>query len=92
MINSFKCKDTERLASGFRVPRFKNFERVALRKLRQLEIAKNLNDLRVPPGNHLEELSGNLSGWHSIRINGQFRLCFKWENGAAYEVHIIDYH
>jgi len=92
MIVSFKCKDTEALASGSRVLRFANFERVALRKLRQLQIAENIEDLRVPPGNHLESLIGDRKGQHSIRINDQFRICFRWTPAGAADVEIVDYH
>jgi len=92
MIVSFKCKDTEALADGSRVLRFANFERVALRKLRQLQIAENIEDLRVPPGNHLESLIGDRKGQHSIRINDQFRICFRWTPAGAADVEIVDYH
>ena len=71
MIRSFRCPDTKRLAQGWAVPRFQAFERVARRKLRQLEIAACLNDLRIPPGNRLEALRGDRAGQHSIRINDQ---------------------
>jgi len=92
MIVSFKCKDTETLAGGSRVLRFANFERFALRKLRQLQIAENIEDLRVPPGNHLESLLGDRKGQHSIRINDQFRICFRWTSAGAADVEIVDYH
>lgn len=92
MIKSYRCKDTERLSRGERVKRFESFERVAIRKLRQLEIATSLNDLRVPPGNMLEALVGDRASWFSIRVNKQFRLCFKWELDAAYDVELVDYH
>jgi len=92
MIVSFKCKDTEALADGSRVLRFANFERVALRKLRQLQIAENIEDLRAPPGNHLESLIGDRKGQHSIRINDQFRICFRWTPAGAADVEIVDYH
>ena len=92
MVNSYADKDTERLASGFRVARFQPFERVALRKLRQLQIAGCLNDLRIPPGNHLESLSGDRVGQYSIRINDQYRLCFTWSESGADDVEIVDYH
>ena len=92
MIRSFRCPDTERLAQGWAVPRFQSFERVARRKLRQLEIAGCLDDLRVPPGNRLEALKGKRQGWHSIRINDQWRLCFRWQGEDAHEVEIVDYH
>lgn len=92
MIRSFKCRDTERLASGKRVRRFIQFERVALRKLRQLEVSARLDDLRVPPGNRLEALKGDRAGQHSIRINDQYRLCFRWTRAGAEDVEIVDYH
>lgn len=75
-----------------RIPRYRAFERQALRKLRQLEIAGNLNDLRIPPGNHLEVLSGDREGQYSIRINGQFRICFSWTPMGPQDVEIVDYH
>lgn len=92
MIRTFKDRDTERLASGLRVARFVPFERVALRKLRQLQVALTLADLRVPPGNRLEVLEGDRAGSYSIRINDQFRICFKWVDGGAEDVEIVDYH
>ena len=75
-----------------RIPRYRAFERQALRKLRQLEIAGNLNDLRIPPGNHLEALSGDREGQYSIRINGRFRICFSWTPMGPQDVEIVDYH
>ncbi len=92
MIVSFACKDTARLASGLRVPRFNSFERVALRKLRQLQIAESLRDLSVPPGNRLEALQGDRNGQHSLRINDQYRVCFVWTDHGAHHVEIVDYH
>jgi len=92
MIVSFRCADTERLALGERVRRFRNIESVARRKLRQLEIAERLDDLRVPPGNRLEALVGDRSGEHSIRVNDQFRVCFWWKSDGAHGVEIVDYH
>lgn len=92
MILSFKDLDTERLASGVRVARFASFERVALRKLRQLQIAGCLADLAIPPGNRLEALRGSRSGQYSIRINNQFRICFRWTKGGVEDVEIVDYH
>ena len=92
MIVSFKDGDTEQLAGGRRMKRFVNIEAVARRKLRQLEIAGRLDDLRVPPGNRLEALRGDRAGQHSIRINDQWRLCFVWAGGDAHEVEICDYH
>ena len=92
MIRSYRCKDTKRLANGFRVRRFVNMERVAQRKLAQLDAAATLDFLRVPPGNRLEALSGERRGWYSIRINEQWRLCFRFVDGDAYDVEIVDYH
>lgn len=92
MIASFACRDTERLAMGTRVRRFIAVERVARRKLRQLDIAGTLRDLRIPPGNRLEALRGDRFGQHSIRINDRYRVCFTWSAGAAHDVEIVDYH
>lgn len=92
MIKSFTCSDTELLAKGVRVRRFAAIAVVARRKLRQLEIASLITDLRVPPGNRLEALRGDRAGQHSIRINDQFRLCFRWTNTGAEDVEIVDYH
>jgi toxin HigB-1 len=92
MIVSFKAADTEALAKGRRVKRFASIERVARRKLRQLEIAGRLDDLRVPPGNRLEVLRGDRAGQHSIRVNDQFRVCFRWTVAGAADVEIVDYH
>jgi proteic killer suppression protein len=92
MIRSFKCSDTETLSNGNRVKRFVNIAKVARRKLRQLEIAGRLNDLEVPPGNRLEVLKGRRSGQYSIRINDQWRVCFRWTNVGAEDVEIVDYH
>ena len=92
MIISFKCKETQKLAIGRRVRRFVSFERVALRKLRQLQAASTLDDLKVPPGNRLEPLSGDRKGQYSIRINNQYRVCFRWTKAGAEDVEIVDYH
>lgn len=92
MIRTFRCADTAALAKGWATQRFQAFERVARRKLRQLEIAQGLEDLRVPPGNRLELLRGDRAGQHSIRINDQFRLCFRWGDSGPEDVEIVDYH
>ena len=92
MIRSFKCSDTEALAKGVGVRRFTNIAAVARRKLRQLEIAGNLEDSRIPPGNQLEALKGNRAGQYSIRINRQSRICFIWTEASAEQVEITDYH
>jgi len=92
VIKTFKCADTEALSKGRRVKRFVGIEAVARRKLRQLQIAGRLEDLRVPPGNRLEALKGNRAGQHSIRVNDQFRVCFRWTAAGAEDVEIVDYH
>ena len=92
MIRSFRCKDTESLAAGYRIRRFQPFERVARRKLAQLDAAATLDFLRVPPGNRLKPLKGDRVGFYSIRINDQWRLCFRFESGDAYDAEIVDYH
>ncbi len=92
MIRTFADKSTELLARGQRVQRFVAFERVARRKLQQLEIAGDLQDLRIPPGNHLEKLSGDREGFWSIRINDQYRICFRWTAAGPTDVQITDYH
>ena len=92
MILSFKSAETKALANGQRVRRFQSIEAVARRKLRQLQIAGRLEDLRVPPGNRLEALKGDRAGQYSIRVNDQFRVCFRWTVGGAEDVEIVDYH
>ncbi|RLB66242.1 MAG: type II toxin-antitoxin system RelE/ParE family toxin [Deltaproteobacteria bacterium] len=93
MIQSFKCKETEKIFNRVFSKKFPNdIQRVALRKLRMLNRSTILNDLRVPPSNRLESLKGNRKGQHSIRINDQWRICFKWRNGDAFDVEIVDYH
>jgi len=93
MIKSFKCKETESVWSGLKSRRLPlDIQGRSLRKLRQLNASACLQDLKVPPSNYLEMLSGDRKGQYSIRINDQWRLCFKWENGDSYEVAIVDYH
>ena len=92
VIVSFKCAETEALATGRRVKRFGGIESVARRKLRQLQIAGRLEDLRIPPGNRLEALKGDRAGQYSIRVNDQFRVCFRWTTAGAGDVEIVDYH
>ena len=92
MIRSFADKHTEALFQDISVPKFKNIERVARRKLVFLNQAHNLSDLKSPPNNCLEALKGDRGGTYSIRINKQWRLCFVWKKNDAYEVEIVDYH
>jgi proteic killer suppression protein len=93
MIKSFGNKETEKIWTGFQSRKLPaDIQNVARRKLRMINNAQNINDLRIPPANHLEKLSGNLSDFHSIRINKQWRIIFKWKNDDALEVEIIDYH
>ena len=93
MLKSFRCKETEKIFLRQRSTRFPtNVYRIALRKLLLLDAAEKIEDLRIPPGNRLEKLTGNRQGQHSIRINDQWRICFRWSEGDAYEVEIADYH
>jgi len=93
MIKSFKDKETEKVYSregSNKLPR--DIQQVALRKLRMINNAKNLNDLRIPPANRLEKLKGTREGQYSIRINDQWRICFIWQEADSYDVEITDYH
>ena len=92
MICSFRSRDTERLFHDHDVPRFRAFERVVRRKLLLLHRAGSLQDLRVSPGNRLEELKRDRKGQHSIRVNDQWRICFVWRERDAFDVEITDYH
>jgi proteic killer suppression protein len=92
VIKSFRCRETEELHARGRVRRVANISQVACRKLRQLEVAARLDELRVPPGNHLEALKGDRAGQHSMCIHDQWRVCFRWTAGGAEDVEITDYH
>ena len=92
MIKSFKCKDTDKLFNDYYVKRFRSIERKARIKLEILNATVSLDSLKVPPGNRLEALKGDRKGQYSIRIDSQWRLCFKWIEGNAHEVEILDYH
>jgi proteic killer suppression protein len=93
MIASFRCKETEKVfgrQNSRRLPH--SIQKVAMRKLWQVDAAVRLDDLRIPPNNHLEALTGDRAGQHSIRINQQYRICFRWEGNNATDVEIVDYH
>ena len=92
MIKSFRSAEAEALFNDRLVARFRAIERPARRKLLYLSQARTLQDLLVPPGNRLEALKGNRRGQHSIRVNDQWRICFRWLEGHAYDVEIVDYH
>ncbi len=93
MIQSWANTETEEIWNGFFVRKLPNeIQRIAKRKLVHIHAAKVINDLRVPPGNKLEKLSGDREGFWSIRINDQWRICFRWENGNAFDVEVVDYH
>ena len=93
MIKTFQCRDTERVFNFELVRKWEpGLLKAALRKLKWLDAAADLNDLRVPPANRLEKLKGDREGQHSIRVNDQYRLCFVWRNGHAYDVELVDYH
>ena len=93
MIRSFKSQETEKIFHRTRSKKLPgDIQQIALRKLRMLHRAQTLNDLRVPPANRLEQLKGERAGQHSIRINDQWRVCFRWRTGDAFDVEIVDYH
>lgn len=93
MIQSFRDKETEKIFRRQRSRKLPgDIQQIALRKLRMLNRALNITDLRVPPANRLEKLKGERKGQYSIRINNQWRICFRWQNGDAYDVEIVDYH
>lgn len=92
MIHSFACLDTRALFHSHAVARFRNIERVARRKLLQLNATTELAALRIPPGNRLEALKGERKGQHSIRVNDQWRVCFVWRADGAHQVEIVGYH
>lgn len=92
MIRSFACAETQSLFESLALPRFRQIERVARRKLLALHAATRLDTLRVPPGNRLEALGGDRKGQHSIRINDQWRICFRWMRDGVVDVEIVDYH
>ena len=91
-IKTFKCADTEAVFGLQRVARFANMERPALRRLKQLDLARRIDDLRAPPANRLDQLKGGRAGQWSIRVNEQFRICFRWTGNDAEDVEIVDYH
>ncbi|MFQ5670710.1 MAG: type II toxin-antitoxin system RelE/ParE family toxin [Acidobacteriota bacterium] len=92
MIKGFRCRETLKVFERLHSRKFVAIQRVALRKLLVLDAAESLQDLRVPPANRLEKLSGDRAGQHSIRINDQWRICFRWKSGNAQDVEIVDYH
>jgi proteic killer suppression protein len=93
MIESFRCKETQKIFSREYSRRLPSaIQKVALRKLRMLHRSSTIEDLRIPPGNRLEALSGNRKGQHSIRINNAWRICFVWRDRSAHDVEIVNYH
>ncbi len=92
MISSFRSRDTQALFETGKSKRFSGIANIAIRKLAQLDAAHTLDFLRSPPGNHLEKLKGKRTGEHSIRINDQFRVCFRWTKEGPADVEIVDYH
>ena len=92
MIKRFKCRETQAPFEGKRSPRLANIASVAIRKLQMLHAVEHLESLRIPPQNRLEALKGDRKGQWSIRVNDQWRVCFIWKDGAAWDVEIVDYH
>ncbi|MGA3201954.1 MAG: type II toxin-antitoxin system RelE/ParE family toxin [Bryobacteraceae bacterium] len=92
MIRSFRDKETEAIFERRRVRRFQQIAEVALRRLAQIDSAEEIRDLRSPPANRLETLKGDRAGQYSVRINDQYRVCFRWKDGHAFDVEITDYH
>lgn len=93
MIKSFKCKETEKVFKGKFSKKLPNeIQYRALKKLHAIDVSKDINDLRVPPSNHLELLQGDRKGQYSIMVNDQFRICFEWVDDNAFNVEIVDYH
>lgn len=93
MIKNILCKETKKIWDGERSPKLPHdIQQIARRKLRMLNNAKSLEDLRIPPSNHLEKLWGDRVGQHSIRVNKQWRICFEWQEGIVLNVEIVDYH
>lgn len=93
MIKSFKCKETKKLFQrkvSHKLPI--DIQRLAMRKLWLIDAAENINDLRIPPSDHLEKLKGDRKGQYSIRINNRWRICFEWRGNNSFKVEIIDYH
>ena len=93
MIKSFKCGETETIFTGVVSKKIDvRIQNIARRKLRMMNNARSLDDLKIPPANRLEALKGNRKGQHSIRINDQYRICFRWHEGNSFDVEIVDYH
>ena len=93
MIKSFRCKETKKIFDREKSKKLpKKIQRTAMRKLWMIDAATQINDLRIPPGNHIEKLSGKRKGQYSIRINRKWRICFNWRGVNAYQVEITDYH